>query len=79
MRTHIETNIVGFTIKEWEEIRMAAAAMVKAGSDAGTLIFPDRPEIYRLEEVGHRRFVLRLTDEEELAATLRQEVEHAGR
>lgn len=73
MRTHIETKVVGWTREEWAQIRLGAAAMVKRDSSAGTLIFPHRPEIYRLDRVGHRRFILRLTDVEELCAMLREE------
>jgi len=69
----ITTNIVGFSRDEWEQIRLAAAALQARGAAAGTLIMPDRPELYRLDRTGWRTFALRLTDVEELAETVRQD------
>jgi hypothetical protein len=45
---------------------------LRSGAEAGTLILPGRPELFRLDRQGNR-FLLRLTDEEELAETLRAE------
>jgi len=43
------------------------------GALCGTVIFPDRPELYRLERRGHRRYELRLSSEKEVAETLAEE------
>jgi len=69
----ITTNIAGFTRREWEQVRLAAAALQARGAEAGTLILPDRPELYRLDRTGPRAFTLRLTDGNELAETVRQD------
>jgi len=70
---HIRTRIVGFTQEEWQTIRLAAATLFVGQADAVTLISPDRPELYRLGDKGDR-YELRLSSEQELAATLREEM-----
>jgi hypothetical protein len=67
--TKITTNIVGFSEAEWRMIRGAARSLQLSGASAGTLIFPGRPEIYRLDRRGGC-FLLRLSSEEEAAVTL---------
>jgi len=71
-RLSIRTRIAGFTPAEWAQIWAAAAYLGSRGGDAATLLLPGRPEVFRLERQGNR-FWLRLTDEEELAETLRAE------
>lgn len=61
----ITTNIVGFSKREWEDIRLAAVAIVRAGGEGATIILPNRPELYRLQRHGDG-FELRLTTEEEV-------------
>jgi hypothetical protein len=47
---HIITRLAldAFTSEELAQIRLAARALVASGADSGTLIFPGRPEPYRL-------------------------------
>jgi len=70
--TQITTNIVGFSDTEWAQIKAAAQALQVTGADAGTLIFPTRPEVYRLKRRGGH-FELRLSTEEEAMANLVQQ------
>jgi len=71
-RLSIRTRVGGFTPAEWAQLRAAAAYLRSRGGDAATLLLPGRPEVFRLERRGNR-FRLRLTDEQELAETLRAE------
>lgn len=69
----VETAIVGWTQEEWEQIGAAARCLEAAQVPAATLVFPGRPELYRLDRKPGGRFRLRLTTCEELAATMRAE------
>ena len=64
--------MAAFTPAEWAQIRAAAGYLRSWGGDAATLFLPGRPEVFRLERRGNR-FRLRLTDEQEVAETLRAE------
>jgi hypothetical protein len=69
-RPLICTELTGFTPAEWNLIGLGAEALLRSGAEAGTLILPGRPELFRLDRQGNR-FLLRLTDEEELTSALR--------
>jgi len=75
----IITSLVGFTPAEWSMIRTTAqtlaASCPRDRIACGTLFLPGRPECYRLTRQTDWAFELRLTDEAELAKTLREESE----
>jgi hypothetical protein len=66
----IRTEVADLTPREWEQVRAAAAAVETRGGEAGTLILPGRRELYWLERRGPGEYVLRVTDEEEIARTV---------
>lgn len=68
----IRTCLVGFTQDEWQRIRLAATVLLMTEAAAGALILPGRPELYQLDEKGGH-YELRLSSEEQLTATLREE------
>jgi hypothetical protein len=68
-RPLIRTELTGFTPAEWNLIGLGAEALLRSGAEAGTLILPGRPELFRLDRQGNR-FLLRLSDAQELSSTL---------
>jgi hypothetical protein len=72
-RSLIRTELSGFSATEWAQIRLAAQHLRRRGADAATLLLPGRPEVFRLDRRGNH-FRLRVSDEEEVAETLRAEV-----
>ena len=68
----VSTNVVGFSIDEWRQIRQGARALEVTDADAGTFFLPGRPEVYRLDRKADHWW-LRLTDMDELAETLNEE------
>ena len=67
----IITSIVGFTPAEWQQINLAADALLRKGApSSGLIILPGRPELYVLRYAGPGGLTLELATDEEAAALL---------